>query len=102
MKNHELIKELTETALRTRERYSVNNINTLEELKAFIIFKYKKISNASKQFGVDYTLLCQTLSGLKRNIYIINTLQTELCLTDEQVLQLWPLLKTWPKNKKSA
>jgi len=47
---------------------------------------------------VSYQRLSAALAGRESTFYVVSALQSDLELSDEQVLQLWPLLKQWPRK----
>jgi len=75
-------------------------IQSLADLKKAVIWKYGSLTNAAQKLNVKYIFLSNVLNGRLFTLYIINKLQEDLGLTNQQVLQLWPLLKTWPKEPK--
>ncbi|MEJ5361123.1 MAG: hypothetical protein WHV26_03585 [Spirochaetota bacterium] len=77
-------------------------VTQLKDIKKALIFKYGSLTNASEILQVNYIFLSHVLAGRIYYVYIIKKLQEDLNLTNEQVLQFWPLLKKWPKDKKSA
>jgi hypothetical protein len=45
-------------------------------------------------------MLIDTLAGRKYIFSIIDILQDEFGLTNEQVVEFWPLVKEWPKKSR--
>lgn len=95
MLNEATLKEL-------REAKANFTIKELKDVKKALLFKYGSLTQASLQLQINYIFLSHVLAGRIYLIHIIKKLQEDLNLTNEQVLQFWPLLKKWPKDKKSA
>jgi hypothetical protein len=58
------------------------------------------LSTAAKSLDVDYLNLSHVINGRLRLIYIVSAIQEDLGLTDAQVLEFWPLLRTWPRESR--
>jgi len=48
----------------------------------------------------DYQMLSDVVGGRRRIINIVAAIQDDLELSNEQVLTLWPLLRTWPRESR--
>jgi hypothetical protein len=94
----EAMRNLKTDARRTTWR-DIQIINR-ERLKEAIIRKYGSLTKAAEVLSIDYILLIHLLSGRRQQFESIRTIQADLELSDEQVLKLWPLLKTWPKESR--
>jgi hypothetical protein len=81
-------------------RSQVKNFKILNrrDLKRALILRYGSLSNAAIDMGVNYQMFIETLAGRRYAITVVSALQREFGLSDQQVLEFWPLLKTWPKN----
>jgi large exoprotein involved in heme utilization and adhesion len=81
-------------------RSQVKNFKILNrrDLKRALILRYGSLSNAAIEMGVDYQALSDAINGRRYAITVVAALQREFGLSDKQVLEFWPLLKTWPKN----
>jgi len=73
-------------------------ILNLRDLKRALILRYGSLSNASLGMNISYWSLSEALAGRRYAITVVSALQREFGLSDQQVLEFWPLLKTWPKN----
>ena len=81
-------------------RSQVENFKILNrrDLKKALILRYGSLSNAAMEMGINYQTLSDTLNNRRYVITVVSALQREFGLSDQQVLEFWPLLKTWPKN----
>jgi len=82
------------------EAWRLIKIDNLKRLRAVIMIKYGTISTAAVAMGVKYTALSHTINGRYSYTPQIRALQDDLSLTNEQVLQIWPLLGQWPKEER--
>ncbi len=71
-----------------------------EDIKRALLFKHKSLTKAATALKVDYIGLSHVIHGRIHYAGIIQALQKDLNLTDEQVLEFWPLLGKWPKPSK--
>jgi len=94
MENHQLI-----SVQSIKDNFRIKNLN---DIKIALKVKHGNLTHAAQNLGLNYIFLSHVVNGRLYTTSIIHVLQSDLGLTDEQVLHLWPLLKTWPKNKKSA
>ena len=60
--------------------------------------KYGTLTRAAEAMEIDYTNFNHVVSGRRCTIKMVAALQQSMDLTDAQVLALWPLLKTWPRE----
>ena len=74
-------------------------VNSREDIKRALLFKHKSLTKASVAIKVNYIGLSHTIHGRIHYADIIQALQKDLNITDDQVLEFWPLLRTWPKKK---
>ena len=77
------------------ERVPVTELNSVRRA---LIMKHGSLTDAAKTLNVDYIHLSHVLSGRLYYIHIVAAIQTDLALTDAQVLKFWPLLRTWPRE----
>jgi len=77
-------------------------IITLKDVKTALMLKYGNLTKAAQVLNVNYQFLSHVLAGRIYYIYIVQAIQQDLGLTDQQVLEFWPLLKKWPKDTKTA
>ena len=73
-------------------------ITNRRDLKRALILRYGSLSNAAMEMGINYQTLSDTLNNRRYVINVVSAIQKEFGLSDQQVLEFWPLLKTWPKN----
>lgn len=76
-------------------------IQSLADVRKALIIKHGNLTNAAKNLGINYQFLSHILAGRIYLIYAIKKLQEDLHLTDQQVLEFWPLLKKWPKEPRN-
>ena len=69
-----------------------------ERVKKILLLKYKSLTNAANFLGIKFNSLSNVIHGRHYTIYVIVAIQKDLGLTNEQVLEFWPLLGTWPKE----
>ena len=67
-------------------------------LRRAIIVKHGSLTKAVTSLGVGFSQLSDVLNGRRHTANIIQAIQSDLGLTDEQVKDLWPLLRTWPRE----
>jgi len=68
------------------------------KLRVALLMKYGSLTKAAKALSVDYIALSHVVNGRRNPIEFVKLIQSDLALSDEQVLKLWPLLKTWPRK----
>jgi hypothetical protein len=76
-------------------------IQSLADVRRALILKYGNLTKAARKLEVNYHFLSHVLSGRIYYVYLIQKLQQDLNLTDQQVLEFWPLLKKWPKEPRN-
>lgn len=64
--------------------------------------KHGSLTEAAENLGVTYTRLSGAVSGRENIIHVVSAIQSDLNLSNTQVLALWPLLKSWPKQNRMA
>ncbi len=70
------------------------------KVRSALILKHGDLTTAAEKLEIPYIRLSGALCGRENLIYVISAIQTDLELSDTQVLALWPLLKQWPKTRK--
>lgn len=83
-----------------RKKFEWNDIHVTsrQTLRAALIKKHGSLTEAAENIGIGYNRLNGAISGRECLIYVIAAIQSDLGLTDKQLLTLWPLLKSWPKE----
>lgn len=76
-------------------------IQSLADVRRALILKYGNLTKAAQALGIHYNFLSNILGGRIYLVYAIRKLQQDLNLTDQQVLEFWPLLKKWPKEPRN-
>ena len=76
------------------------SVKSREDIKRALLFKHKSLTKAATKIEVSYIGLSHVIHGRHYIVHIIQALQKDLNLTDDQVLEFWPLLRTWPKKSK--
>jgi hypothetical protein len=76
-------------------------IQSLADVRRALILKYGNLTKAAQALGIHYNFLSNILGGRIYLVYAIQKLQQDLDLTDQQVLEFWPLLKKWPKEPRN-
>lgn len=71
-------------------------------IRSRLILKHGQLGNASVALNKDYFALNHVLAGRIATKHIVAAIQQDLELTNEQVLQLWPRLKSWPHPGRGA
>jgi hypothetical protein len=75
-------------------------ITSSKRLRAALIKKHGSLTIAAYTLQVNFQRLSDTIWGRRYPINTISAIQQDLNLTNQQVLQLWPLLKTWPRERR--
>ena len=75
-------------------------ITDKDRLRAALIMKHGSLTRAAENLNIPFGRLSAIVNGRENSIAQIAIIQSDLGLTDEQVLELWPLLKTWPKKSR--
>lgn len=71
---------------------------TLKQIRRMLILKHGSLTQAALELPAHYQILGDTLNGRRYTSGTIAAIQSDLELSDEDVLRLWPLLKRWPKR----
>jgi hypothetical protein len=72
----------------------------LKAIRTMLIIKHNSLTQAAKTLGVLYPRLSNTINGREQTVYAVEAIQNDLELSDNQVLNLWPLLKSWPRESR--
>lgn len=83
-----------------REQMRDFKITTRKDVKKALKKKYGTLSTAAEDLGIVYQMLSDTLHGRRHIFQIIDILQDEFDLSNEQVVEFWPLVKEWPKKSR--
>ena len=73
-------------------------VNSREDIKRALLFKHKSLTKAANCLIISYSELSHVIYNRRATNHVIHALQKDLNLTDDQVLEFWPLLRTWPKK----
>ena len=73
-----------------------------DKLRTALIKKHGSLTRAGVNLAVGYPQLSDVLNARRQTRNVIEAIQSDLGLSDEQVLSLWPLLKTWPRKSRVA
>ena len=76
--------------------------DSLRKIRTMLILKYGTLTEAGHRLQVPYPRIGGALSGRESIVWVIRTIQDDLNLSNDQVLNLWPLLKEWPKEGRAA
>lgn len=77
-------------------------VRDLRSVRMRLIKKFNTLSQAATELRIPYMRLSHALNGRENLIWVIAIIQTDIELSNHQVLMLWPLLKTWPKESRRA
>jgi hypothetical protein len=72
----------------------------LKLVRTMLIAKHGSLTQAASSFEMPFFRLSAAISGREQLIWVIETIQNDLELSDNQVLNLWPLLKVWPRESR--
>lgn len=73
-----------------------------DKLRRVLMLKHGSLTHAAETLVLSFNRLNGALSGRETFLYVISAIQSDLGLTDNQVLELWPLLKSWPRKSRVA
>ena len=59
--------------------------------------KHLGLTTAAINFGLDIRNFSRVIRGYGYTVWIVQSIQDDLGLSNKQVLQLWPQLKEWPR-----
>ena len=90
----------TQVLADARRKFTWNDIQVKDRatLRAALIKKHGSLTEAAENLEISYMRFSGTINGREHTISQVAAIQIDLGLTDSQVLQLWPLLKSWPKK----
>jgi len=74
-------------------------ITERRHVRRALIYKHGDLTKAAEDMAIDYLTLSHVINGRRCQVNVINAIQHDLNLTDDQVLNFWPLLRSWPKEK---
>ncbi len=78
------------------------HVTDREMLRVALIKKHGSLTVAAEALELPYPRLSAAICGRESLLYVVATLQSDLGLSDDQVLNLWPLLKKWPRKSRVA
>jgi hypothetical protein len=73
-------------------------IGSLRDVKRALIMKHGTLTKAANAMGVSFTRLSACIGGRECIVYVVVAIQRDLGLSDDRVLELWPLLRSWPRE----
>ena len=77
--------------------FNPREITNHKILKDVLKRKHLGITRAAIDFGIDLCNLSRVIKGYSYTVWIVQSIQDDLGLSNKQVLQLWPQLKEWPR-----
>lgn len=77
-------------------------VHDLRSVRSRLIKKYTTLSQAATDLRIPYMRLSHALNGRENLIWVIAIIQTDIELSNHEVLMLWPLLREWPKTDRRA
>ena len=75
-------------------------VSSRASLRRALIKKHGSLTNAANSLQVSYQHLSDAISGRRNVVNVIAAIQKDLGLTNVQVLELWPLLREWPRESR--
>jgi hypothetical protein len=84
--------------LKNSFQFDPKEITNHKSLRSILKRKFLGLGNAAKFFDGDMGNFTNIIYGTKSTIRVIQSIQTDLGLSNKQVLQLWPQLKEWPRE----
>jgi hypothetical protein len=72
----------------------------LKAIRTMLIIKHGSLTQAANTLKIPYQRLSHTLNGRESINWILEAIQNDLELSDSLVLQLWPLLREWPRESR--
>jgi hypothetical protein len=85
---------------KARDGWRTIQIGDRVSLRRALVKKHGSLTRAAESLGVNYTRLSATIGGREHIINTVAIIQDDLELSNEQVLTLWPLLRTWPRESR--
>ena len=77
-------------------------ITNRSRLRAALILKHGSLTQACTNLGVGFAPLSDVLHSRRHNRNVVEAIQADVGLSDDQVLDFWPLLKRWPREEREA
>lgn len=74
-------------------------ITERRHVRRALIIRHGDLTKAAMDLGVNFQSLSDIIGGRRHTIEIVTAIQHDLNLSDDQVLNFWPLLRSWPKEK---
>jgi hypothetical protein len=72
------------------------------KLRIALILKHGSLTKAAENLDIQFIRLSSVINGRENTVALITAIQFDLSLTDDQVLNLWPLLKIWPRQSRAV
>jgi len=72
----------------------------LNAARTMLRAKHGSLTQAASNLDMRFQRLSAALGGRECIVWVIDTIQNDLELSDNQVLNLWPLLKVWPRESR--
>ena len=93
--------QAAQTAVTTLSREVKNlKVTDRDTLRRALILKHGSLTVAAENLNIPYVRLSAIINGREYTISQVAEIQSDLNLTDSQVLHLWPLLKSWPRKSR--
>jgi len=83
---------------RTAATWRDIRVTDRKSLRRRVMMKHGSITNAAISLRQNYQYLSDIINGRVSSRNVVAAIQNDLDLTDEQVLQLWPQLREWPRD----
>lgn len=77
-------------------------VHDLRSVRSRLIKKYNTLSQAAATLRIPYQRLSHACAGRDLTTWVIAIIQTDIELSNHEVLMLWPLLREWPKTDRRA
>lgn len=74
-------------------------ITERRHVRLALIIRHGNLTKAAEDMTIDYLTLSQVINGRRCPVNVVKAIQHDLNLSDDQVLNFWPLLRSWPKEK---
>ncbi|MCB1156043.1 MAG: hypothetical protein H7A25_22355 [Leptospiraceae bacterium] len=98
MKGQQINQAILDATAKKAFNFDPKTITNHKTLKSVLRRKHLGIAKASITLGYEFANFSSCVRGDRAIIPIITAIQADLGLSDEQVLQLWPQLRVWPRE----
>lgn len=89
----------TQTVHTAGERVRSLPITERRHVRRALIIRHGDLTKAAADMAIDYLTLSHVINGRRCPVGVITAIQQDLNLTDNQVLDFWPLLRSWPRER---